>query len=62
MTNNGYILGAPVMQSFALLLDFDKNRIGFGEKVNSMGAKLLTESSGHEDQHNPTIDDGDDHK
>lgn len=41
LTNNGYILGAPVLQSFALLLDFNKNQIGFGQKVNSFGARVV---------------------
>lgn len=41
ITSNGYILGTPVLQSFALLLDFNKNKIGFAEKVTSFGATIL---------------------
>lgn len=28
MTNNGYILGAPVLQSAMILLDFGQNKVG----------------------------------
>lgn len=51
-TNNGYILGAPALQSFMVLLDFEKNRIGLAQKVNNFGATLLSRHS------KPIPDDG----
>ena len=52
-SNQGYILGAPVLQSFALILDFQNNRVGFGEKVRGFGARVTTASGS-----DPIHDDG----
>lgn len=40
-TNNGYILGAPVLQSMMVLFDFERNNIGVAEKVRNYGASLV---------------------
>lgn len=40
ISSDGYILGAPVLQSFIVLLDFDKNKVGFAQKVNSFGSYI----------------------
>ena len=41
------------MQSFVLILDFDKNRIGFGEKVAGFGGRIVQAGSSEPIHVNP---------
>ena len=36
-----YYLGGPFLRAFMVLLDIDKNRIGFAKKVKNFGAEIL---------------------
>lgn len=45
LEGNAYILGAPVLQSLNIVLDFKANKIGLGQKVNDYGACLLDPNS-----------------
>ena len=39
-TNNGYILGTPFIHAFNIFLDYDKNRLGFANKVKGFGSEI----------------------
>lgn len=40
VSGSGYILGTPFIQAFITVLDFEKNRVGFGTKINNHGAEI----------------------
>ena len=58
-TNNGYILGAPVLQSMMLLFNFEKNTVGIAQKVHAYGARLHDSSSPSDEPSDGSGDDGD---
>lgn len=41
-TNNGYILGLPFLRGFNIMLDFEKNKLGFANKLNNFGAIITS--------------------
>jgi hypothetical protein len=40
-----YYLGGPFLRAFMVLLDMDKNRVGFANKVKNYGAEILGEGA-----------------
>lgn len=40
-----YYLGGPFLRAFMVLLDMDKNRVGFANKINNYGAEILGEGA-----------------
>lgn len=45
LTSSGYILGTPFLRAFMILLDTERNKIGFANKINNFGAEILGEGA-----------------
>ena len=39
--SEGYILGQPFLRAYVVVLDYEKNTIGFANKIKSFGSEIL---------------------
>lgn len=44
-STSSYILGAPFIQAFIVILEFENNRIGFANKIRNFGSKINLSSN-----------------
>ncbi len=44
-SNKGYIIGMPMLRAFQLILDYKEDRVGFADKVHSLGAGIFGDSA-----------------